>query len=92
MLRCPLLMSLSVHTVQISSMKPLGQSKTNFVWKHHLKVGTKVCLNNPRHMAKKTATTKNVNTLNNLLKNQKSKDLETWHAELGTQALRTLYK
>ena len=28
----------------------------------------------------------------NLLQNQKSYDLETWHVALGTQALQSLYK
>ena len=33
-----------------------------------------------------------VKTFKNLLQNQKSYDLETWHVALGTQALQSLYK
>ena len=33
-----------------------------------------------------------VKTFKNLLQNQKSYDLETWHVALGTQALQNLYK
>ena len=52
--------------------------------------GTKVCINGPGHMTKMATTPIYGKTLKNLLQNQKSYDLETWHVESGTQALQSL--
>ena len=80
---------LSVNNVQTSSLKPLGQSKTNFIWSL-LGKGEKVYINGQGHMAKMAATPIYGK---NLLQNQKSyHDLETWHVASGTQGLQSLYK
>ena len=47
--------------------------------------GTKVYISGPGHMTK-------VKTFKNLLQNQKSCYLETWHVASGTQVLQSLYK
>ena len=54
--------------------------------------GTKVYINDPGHMTKMAAMPIYGKTFKNLLRNQKSYDLETWHVALGTQALQSLYK
>ena len=54
--------------------------------------GTKVYINGPGHMTKMATTPIYGKTFKTLLQNQKSYDLETWHAASGTQALRNLYK
>ena len=54
--------------------------------------GTKVYINGPGHMTKMAAMPIYGKNLKNLLQNQKSYDLETWHVALGTQALQSLYK
>ena len=53
--------------------------------------GTKVYINGPGHMTKMAAMPIYGKNLKNLLQNQKSYDLETWHVALGTQALQTWY-
>ena len=52
--------------------------------------GRKVCINGPGHMTKMAPCPYMVKTFKNLLQNQKSYDLETWHAASGTQALQRL--
>ena len=62
-----------------SSLKPLGQSKPNFMWSFLGKGGTKVYINRPGRMTKVAAMPiygKNLKK-NLLLKNQKAEDLET---------------
>ena len=54
--------------------------------------GTKVFINGPGHMTKMAAMPIYGKNLKNLLQNQKSYDLETWHVASGTQALQSLYK
>ena len=55
--------------------------------------GTKVYINGPGHLTKMAAMPiYMVKILKNLLQNQKSYDLETWHVASGTQALQSLYK
>ena len=54
--------------------------------------GTKVYINVPGHMTKMAAMPIYGKTLKNLLQNQKSYDLETWHVASGIQALQSLYK
>ena len=57
------------------------------------KGGTNVYINRPGHMTKMAAMPISGKNLKNLLlPNQKSNDLETWHVELGTKALQSLYK
>ena len=86
--------SLSVRSqFQTSSpLKPLGQSKPNFMWSLPGK-GAKFYINGPGHITKMAARPIYGKNLKNiLLQNQKSYDLETWHVASGTQALQSLYK
>ena len=53
-------------------------------------VGQKFYINGVGHMTKMAAAP--IYMEKNLLQNQKSYDLETWHAASGTQALQSLYK
>ena len=53
--------------------------------------GTKVCINGPGHITKMAAMPIYSKTFNDL-QNQKSYDLETWHAAPVTQAQQRLYK
>ena len=56
-------------------------------------VGTKICINGPGHMTKMATTPiygKNLKHF--ILQNQKSYDLKTWHAVLGTQAPQSVCK
>ena len=83
-----------VHTLLTSSsQKPLGQSKSNFIWSFY---GME-----ERNYAQMFLVTwprwppcpYMVKTLkNHLLWNQKANDLETWHATLGAQVLPSLLK
>ena len=85
--------SVRSHFQTSSPLKPLDQSKPNFMWSLLWEGGTKVSINGPGHMTKMAAMPiygKNLKNL--LLQNQKSYDLETWHVALGTQALQRLYK
>ena len=52
----------------------------------------KVYINGPGHMTKMAATPIYGKNLKNLLQNQMSYDLETWHVALGTQVLQSLYE
>ena len=52
----------------------------------------KVYINGPGHMTKMAVMPIYGKNLNNLLQNQKSYDLETWHVALGILALQSLYK
>ena len=52
--------------------------------------GTKVCINGPGHMTKMAAMPIYGKTFK-IIQNQKSYDLETWHAASGTQALQSLH-
>ena len=54
--------------------------------------GKKVFINGLGHMTKMAAMPIYGKNRKNLLQNQKSYDLETWHVSLGTQALQILYK
>ena len=54
--------------------------------------GTKVNINGPGHITKMAAMTIYGKNLKNLLQNQKSYDIETWHVASETQALQSLYK
>ena len=55
--------------------------------------GRKVYINSPGRMTKMAAMPKyGINLKKNLLQNQMSYDLETWHVAFGTQALQSLYK
>ena len=71
---------------QTSSLKPLGQSKPNFMWSLLGKWGIKFYINGPGHVTKKAFTP--IYGKNLLLQNRKSYDFETWHVASGTQ----LYK
>ena len=51
-----------------------------------------VYINRPGYMTKIAAMPIYGKNLKNLLQNQKSYDLETWHVVSGTQALQRLYK
>ena len=53
----PFSIDVVVHNVQTSPLKPLDQSKPNFVfmWNILRKGGTKVCINGPGHMTKMTS-------------------------------------
>ena len=63
------------------------------MWRLHGKGGNKVNINSPGHMTKMAAKPIYGKTFKNLfLKNQKTFDLETWHAASVTQALQSLYK
>ena len=53
--------------------------------------GRKVCIIGPGHMTKMATTPIYGKTLKDL-QNQRSYDLETSHAALGTQALQSFYK
>ena len=57
----------------------------------HWEGGTKVYINGLGHMTKMAAMPIYGKNLKNLLQNQKSYDLETWHVSLGTQAQQSLY-
>ena len=72
-----------------SPLKPLGQSKPNYMWSNLDKGGTKVYINDQGHMTKMAAMP--IYNKNLLLQNHKSYDLETWHVISGTQALQSLY-
>ena len=54
--------------------------------------GTKVDIKGPGHMTKMATMPIYGKNIKNLLQNQKSYDLETWHVASGTQALQSLYK
>ena len=55
--------------------------------------GSKVYINGPGHMTKMAAITIWLESLKNLLlQNRKSYDLEIWNVSWGTQALQSLYK
>ena len=54
--------------------------------------GTKVYIKGPGHMTKMATMPIYGKNIKNLLQNQKSYDLETWHVASGTQALQSLYK
>ena len=85
--------SLSViHTLYTSPQKPLGQLKSNFIWSLHgmgaqmfvqmVQVTWPRCPPCP-YMAK---------TLKNLLRNQKTDDLESWYSALDARVLPSLFK
>ena len=84
--RCP-------HFLETSPQKPLGQSKSNFIWSFYAigerKFAQMVLVTWPRwppcpYMVK---TLKNL-----LLRNQKADDLETWYASSGAWVLPGLLK
>ena len=66
--------------------------KAKFYVEPPWKGGTKGYINGPGHMTKMAAMPIYGKNLKNLLQNQKSYDLETWHVASGTQALQKLYK
>ena len=67
--------------------------KAKFYMEPPLEGGTKVYINGPGHMTKMSAMPMYGKNLKNLLlQNQMSYDLETWHVELVTKALQSLYK
>ena len=54
--------------------------------------GTKVCINGLGHMTKMAMPIYGKNLKKLLLQNQRSYELETWHAISETQVLQSLYK
>ena len=66
------------------SLKPLGQSRPNFMWSLLGKRDPKVCKNGLGHMTKLAAMPIYGK---NLRQNTKSYNFETWHVILETQAL-----
>ena len=80
--------------VNIFSSKTTGPIKTKFHMGPHWDGGTKVYSNGPGHMTKMAAMPHIwLKTLKNLLlRNQKTDDLETWYAALGSQILLSLFK
>ena len=74
-----------------SSFKPLGQSKSNFIWSI-LRNGEHVYINDPGHMTKMAAMAINSKTFKYPLQNQKAIGFETWHEALEGGALQSLYK
>ena len=67
--------------------------KAKFYLEPLLEEEKKVCLNFQGHMAKMVAMPiYGENLKKKLLKNQKSYDLETWHAACGTKASQNLNK
>ena len=84
-----------VHHFQRSSpLKPLGQSKPNFMWSLLWEGVTKDCINGPCHMTKMAATPiygkkpfKNL-----LLQNRRADFHETCYVALGTPAHHSLFK
>ena len=67
---------------------PISQILCGPPWKG----GIKVYINGPGHMTKMATMHIYGKNLKNLLQNQKSYDLETWHAVSGTRVLRSLCK
>ena len=58
-----------------------------------LERGTNVCINSPGHMTKIAAIPIRYGiNVENHYQNQKSYDLETWHAALGTLGVQSIYK
>ena len=83
----------SIHCVQTSSpLKLLVQSKPYFMWSLLGKGERKFINKYSRSNDQWLPCPYMVKTFKNLLKNQKSFDLETWHVASGTQALQSLYK
>ena len=76
------------------SLKPLGQSKLNFMWSLLGKREHEFCKKNHfRHITKIAAMAIYGKILKHiLLQNLKFYDLETWHAALRTRALQNIYK
>ena len=73
-------------------MIPLGQSKSNFIWRI-LGKGEKVYINGPGHITKMAAIAINSEIFKNLLlQNQKAYDFETLHEVSGQGALQSIYK
>ena len=68
---------------QTSPLKLLGQSKPNGMWSL-----LRIYINGPR----RPPCPYMVQTFTNLLQNQKTYDLETWHVASRSQALQSLYK
>ena len=73
--------------------------KVKFYVEPPWEMGTKVYINGPGHMTKMAAMPiygKNIKKSSSpepeVLQNQKSYDLETWHVASETQALQSLYK
>ena len=66
--------------------------KTKFYLEPLLEEEKKVCLNFQGHMAKMAAMPIYGENFKKMLKNQKSYDLETWHAACGTKASQNLNK
>ena len=92
---CPWLYTYIWALFQTSPLKALCQMqwKSYFIWSHFWKKRKKVCLNFQGHMAKMAALPiYGENFLKKLLKNQKSYNLETWHAACGTKASQNLNK
>ena len=82
------------HNIQTSSaLKPLGQSKPNFMWSIVRKGAMKVYINCQGHMTKMATMAIDSKIFKNLiLQNQKAYDFETWHEASGNGALQSLYK
>ena len=53
--------------------------------------GKNININGLGHMAKIASQPYMVKTFENLLQNQESYDIETWHASSGTQALQSFF-
>ena len=90
----------SVRLSSVSTISDVFSSETALPINAKLHVeppwegGMKVYINGPGHMTKMAAMPiyHIVKTFKNLLQNQESYDLETWHAASETQALHILYK
>ena len=80
-----------IHVYFHNPLKPLGQSKPNFMWSILRKRENKFILNGPGHMTKMAAMAIiSKKTYKNLLfQNQKAYDFETWHEASGSGALQS---
>ena len=81
------------HFQTSSPLKPLCQSKPNFMWTLLGKGERNKCINGPGHMTKMAAMPiygKNLKNL--LLQNRRADFHETWYVASGTPAHHNLYK
>ena len=75
-----------------SSLKPLGQSNSNFIWRLLRTQGMKVCSNGPGHMTKMAATP--IYGKNPLKSSspEPEGELGTWYVAFGMLGLPSLFK
>ena len=81
------------HFQLSSPLRPLGQTKPNFMWIEPLLVGgKKVCSNGQGHMTKMAAIPIYDKNLKISCFERLADVIETWYTALGTRVLPSLFK